>query len=829
MKRIPALVLAILMLLTMLPTAFAAPAAEAFEKKQHTELQSPLSQKAADVNGNIIETSDMSTEKAITTDDVNKDYTTIKASDFETKGWMEDTPRSGLEMQEQEDTLLGGYWLPSDRFALVDDWYTDNREVFAQVVHPIGEDGEYYQYMEGETVWFNYDIYKAWDNGSQMLVPLDEDTTVNCYLFAGTIEDFSGEEGEGIKMVYAWMSGQSSVSCKVTAPVDDYVYMFVFIIGDTTLTEFGSWVSISYAEEENEFKEIVDGDPMTVGSSVTTDIKGADTVLSLTPFMSDYKLSYGARHAIELQGGQNYVAMFDSPDSIGFHVFFCDENMDVINQTWAGPAAISGGSTYRDFPLIVMPPVTGTYYLVTCGFYMGDEGEFEAGIYEWNDVANPLITSSKVIDLDALGTENYIETVSGTNLWGYFWYPEYSLGELIILYPGNYTVRGNNANVFCDIYDGVNVTLDNATIGSIWKAGEGYAPSVITAKGNATVENTSLQFSIYNYEGVNSGLYLMGDSLTVISGGVSAGAIITESCPVHILTKELNVYSTLLEGNYPVSIWVTGKNHPELTLGGDHAFDGDNQLCEMYYDGSGYFFFGYTVSVHAELYRLHNEPKFNEASLEFELTTNGQLPVPGEDDDDKEYTLSYYVDDELYGTEKHKAGDAITPMEEPAPREGYVFSGWNGVPTRMPAKDVRVDGRFIAENATIYTVTFMDGLTNEKISEVKVEEGTAATAPEAPVHAGYRFVGWDKDFSNVTADMTVTAQYEATGETLLGDVNGDGNVNTGDAVMILKFAAGMQELTDAQQEAANVNNDDKVNTGDAVLILKFAAGLITEF
>ena len=43
-----------------------------------------------------------------------------------------------------------------------------------------------------------------------------------------------------------------------------------------------------------------------------------------------------------------------------------------------------------------------------------------------------------------------------------------------------------------------------------------------------------------------------------------------------------------------------------------------------------------------------------------------------------------------------------------------------------------------------------------------VYEGQAATAPEVPEVEGYTFVGWDQDFSNVTSDMTVTAQYEMT-------------------------------------------------------------------
>ncbi|MBR0136457.1 MAG: InlB B-repeat-containing protein, partial [Clostridia bacterium] len=36
----------------------------------------------------------------------------------------------------------------------------------------------------------------------------------------------------------------------------------------------------------------------------------------------------------------------------------------------------------------------------------------------------------------------------------------------------------------------------------------------------------------------------------------------------------------------------------------------------------------------------------------------------------------------------------------------------------------------------------------------------AATAPADPSRAGYTFTGWDVDFSNVTSNLTVTAQYE---------------------------------------------------------------------
>ena len=63
------------------------------------------------------------------------------------------------------------------------------------------------------------------------------------------------------------------------------------------------------------------------------------------------------------------------------------------------------------------------------------------------------------------------------------------------------------------------------------------------------------------------------------------------------------------------------------------------------------------------------------------------------------------------------------------------------------------------EVKSTYTVTFVDW-NGTVLKTQTVEEGSSATAPSNPSRDGYNFTGWDKDFSNVTANVTITAQYE---------------------------------------------------------------------
>jgi uncharacterized repeat protein (TIGR02543 family) len=57
-----------------------------------------------------------------------------------------------------------------------------------------------------------------------------------------------------------------------------------------------------------------------------------------------------------------------------------------------------------------------------------------------------------------------------------------------------------------------------------------------------------------------------------------------------------------------------------------------------------------------------------------------------------------------------------------------------------------------------YTVTFVN-YDGTELDTQTVDWNTAATAPAVPDREGYTFTGWDVTFDKVTADLTVTAQF----------------------------------------------------------------------
>ena len=67
------------------------------------------------------------------------------------------------------------------------------------------------------------------------------------------------------------------------------------------------------------------------------------------------------------------------------------------------------------------------------------------------------------------------------------------------------------------------------------------------------------------------------------------------------------------------------------------------------------------------------------------------------------------------------------------------------------------------------------------------------------------------------------------GDLLLGDVQGNGIVDAGDASLVLQYVVDARTLNEVQLAAADVSGDDQVLANDASFILQFVVGLIDQF
>ena len=73
----------------------------------------------------------------------------------------------------------------------------------------------------------------------------------------------------------------------------------------------------------------------------------------------------------------------------------------------------------------------------------------------------------------------------------------------------------------------------------------------------------------------------------------------------------------------------------------------------------------------------------------------------------------------------------------------------------------RKEGKFTTQEAERFLVRFYDW-DDELLKRERVIRGHDATPPEDPYRAGYKFVGWDEDYTNVTRDLIIYAQYRKT-------------------------------------------------------------------
>ena len=105
-------------------------------------------------------------------------------------------------------------------------------------------------------------------------------------------------------------------------------------------------------------------------------------------------------------------------------------------------------------------------------------------------------------------------------------------------------------------------------------------------------------------------------------------------------------------------------------------------------------------------------------------------------------------------TEMVNHGSGATAPANPA-RIGHTFAGWS-----TNFSDITANTTVTAQyQINTYTVTFVDW-DGTALGTETVDHGADATAPANPTRTGFTFIGWDTSLANITANTTVTAQYQ---------------------------------------------------------------------
>lgn len=128
---------------------------------------------------------------------------------------------------------------------------------------------------------------------------------------------------------------------------------------------------------------------------------------------------------------------------------------------------------------------------------------------------------------------------------------------------------------------------------------------------------------------------------------------------------------------------------------------------------------------------------------------------------------------------------------------------------------------------TVYRLLYQNDEEDYAVQYYNEGDAVSAVGAPEPTASGCYFSHWEGLPVLMPADdVTVSAVFAPVP---LGDVDGQGQINVGDAILALRHIVGLTELEPWQIAVADVDRNGRIDVGDAILILRYIVGLIDQF
>ena len=251
----------------------------------------------------------------------------------------------------------------------------------------------------------------------------------------------------------------------------------------------------------------------------------------------------------------------------------------------------------------------------------------------------------------------------------------------------------------------------------------------ITVTGTFSVNSYTLTYivdgEVYKSYGIEYGTTIIPEESPIKAGYSFSG---WSDIPSKMPAKDVTISGSFTINNYKLTYVVDGVEYKTIEVEYNSTITPEAEPTKE----------GHTFSGWSEI------PETMPAN---DVTVIGTFTV-------NSYSLTYVIDGEVYKTSQVDYGTIITPEESPT-KTGYTFSGWDEVPSTMPARNVTVSGTFAINS---YILSYLvDG---EEYRTYEIVFNTAITPEAEPTKEGYTFSGWSDIPETMPAnDVTVTGSF----------------------------------------------------------------------